>query len=120
MCKIEENSVVMKLLRYFLSLFLLVAFASGATKTTVYVTATKDGKKTVVPTLYEQKFSTYSDLQKDEISSGSVGLGSLTGDVGKVRSYSHTTVKNIVPELYPQSFYLGLLGISFLIFGVLL
>lgn len=110
----------MKLLRYFLSLFLLLAFASAKTETTVYVTATTDGKKTVVPTIYSQKFSTYSELQSDAISSGSVGLGSIKGDVGKVRSYSHTTVLNIVPELYPQSFYLGLLGFAFFVFGVLL
>ncbi len=63
--------------------------------TTVWVTLTVNGQLTTAMSLYSQRFSNlYSELA--EPSSGSVGMGSFTGEVGEVRDYETIIVSDNV------------------------
>lgn len=73
----------------------------GATTTTgkpsptlVYVTITTNGIVTVVFTKYEQTFMSTFTENEQSVPLGNVGLGSLSGSVGGVRSYEEKTVTN--------------------------
>lgn len=85
------------------------------TPTSVYVTITTNGKVTVIQTEYKQTFmSTFSDNQHS-VPAGNVGLGSLSGSVGGVRSYQQTTVGNGGSERT----YGGALGVVCLVLGMI-
>ena len=61
-------------------------------KTMVWATGTNEaGVTTVTQSAYTQEFSSMYD-EVAEPSSGQIGLGSISGNVGDIRSYEHTTV----------------------------
>lgn len=60
--------------------------------TTVWVTLTTKGKLTTMASLYSQTFTIgYTEATADA-ASGSMGLGSIQGSVGGVRTYDQTTI----------------------------
>lgn len=92
-------------------LFLLASFASCADSssasssssfsssssylpTLIWVTVTYDnGAVLTVQTPYTQQFSSfYTDVSS--VPAGEVGIGSLSGSVGGIRSYAHVTISN--------------------------
>lgn len=65
---------------------------SSASYTTIWVTITTNGALATVQTTFHQTFmSTYSEATLSA-AAGSIGLGSISGDTGNIRSYSQTTV----------------------------
>ena len=108
-------------------LTLIVAADKTTTKassTTVWITTTVKGEKTTMQTAYEQSFmKTYSTADDGDVKSGGIGLGSLSGNVGDMRSYEHTTVgqtNGAVGIFKSENIYSGIAGISFLFLGALL
>ncbi|ODV79571.1 uncharacterized protein CANTADRAFT_5306 [Suhomyces tanzawaensis NRRL Y-17324] len=92
-------------------------------QTSVYVTVTVNGKATVVQTVYSQTFISTYESATGAVPSGAVGMGSLSGSVGGVRSYSQTTVgqANAAAGLWrPENMYAGAFGFAFLLIGGLL
>lgn len=68
-------------------------------KTTAWITLTTKGYTTTIPTLYSQTFpSAYGDGDTSA-ASGEIGLGSLSGTVGVVRTYDQTTIDNAAGSL---------------------
>lgn len=111
----------------FISMLTLILAADKTTKkssTTVWVTTTIKGEKTTMQTIYEQSFkSTYATADEGDVKSGQIGLGSISGNVGDVRSYEHTTVgqSNAAVGLFKsENIYSGIAGVSFLLLGALL
>ncbi|CCE86125.1 Piso0_005775 [Millerozyma farinosa CBS 7064] len=108
----------------FLVLFGIVASKETTTSyTTVPMTFTKNGKTTVIMTTYQQSFHSVASDDVASVKSGEVGLGSKSGKVGEVRSYTTKTVKtsNAGSGLYKaENIYGGVAGVALLIFGALL
>lgn len=73
---------------------MVVAAKTSATTTTlVWITTTVSGKLATIETAYKQEFkSTYTSAETTDVKSGEVGLGTLSGNVGEVRSYERTTI----------------------------
>lgn len=63
---------------------------STTSVTTAWVTLTVNGKLTTAPTAYSQSF--YSITTTESPSKGLIGLGTISGEVGGVRSYTEVTV----------------------------
>lgn len=103
----------MKLLKLIYSFFLFLAFttakttsssstsSSTATKTTktsqsntsVWVTGTDaSGITRTTQSVFSQSFKSAYTEAEETPSSGSVGLGSLSGSVGHIRTYDRTTI----------------------------
>lgn len=62
-------------------------------KTLVWVTATTKGRVVTTQSPYRQPFmSTYTTAVTDDVKKGSIGLGTIDGQVGKIRTYDHTTI----------------------------
>lgn len=97
---------------------------SSASATTVWVTVTTNGRLATVKSLYKQSFiQTYGSADVLAPPSGAVGLGSITGSVGGIRSYDQTTVSNSnagMGSFQPLNAYAGLLGTMFLAVGFLM
>lgn len=111
----------MKLLYTLLALFIAVAFAddkttkssssslsssssskksSSVSKTVVWATGTdSQGNLATTKSYYTQTFSIYYSSATGTVSSGSVGLGSLSGKVGQIREYTSSTISNNAPSL---------------------
>lgn len=100
------------------------ATTTSVSATTVWITVTTNGGLATVKSLYKQSFmKTYGEADVLAPPSGAVGLGSITGSVGEVRSYDRTTVSNsnaAVGIFKPANAYAGLLGTLFLAVGFLL
>lgn len=110
-----------------ISLLTLIAAADKTTKassTTIWITTTVGGKKTTMQTVFSQSFmSTYTSADEGDVQSGNIGLGSISGTVGDVRSYTKTTIgtSNAAVGLFkPENIYSGIAGVSFLLLGALL
>lgn len=89
--------------------------SSSKSETTVWVTITTDGATATVKTIWVQSFmSTYTEATSSA-AAGSVGLGSLSGLVGGVRSYSETTITNGGAVVYS-----GVVGFAFMFFSWLI
>lgn len=73
---------------------MVVAATTSATTTTlVWVTVTQSGKLATIQTAFKQEFkSTYTSAETSDVKSGEVGLGTLSGNIGEVRSYERTTI----------------------------
>lgn len=67
---------------------------SSLSETTVWVTVTTNGGLATVKTVFTQLFMTTFTTETATPSSGELGLGSLSGSVGGVRSYEQTTITN--------------------------
>lgn len=68
---------------------------SSKSATTIWVTITTDGAPVVVQTTYIQSFNdVYTEADTESLKSGTVGLGSVSGSVGGVRTYDKTTISN--------------------------
>ncbi|CCG22894.1 Pga1 GPI-anchored protein [Candida orthopsilosis Co 90-125] len=120
----------MHLLRTLLYLFHFVLMANGlanqgagggaggdaktSSNTIVWITTTIDGKLTTASTTFSQTFmSTYTEANSDDVESGTVGMGSLSGSVGTHRSYDQTTISNAAPDgaaYVPYNLYAGFVG----------
>lgn len=72
--------------------------ASTTLVTLIWVTITRsDGALATVETPYSQSFATfYSEVAT--VPSGSIGIGSISGTVGEIRTYLQTTI-NAAPKL---------------------
>lgn len=69
--------------------------AKTSSNTIVWVTTTINGKLTTASTTFSQTFmSTHTEANSDDVKSGTVGMGSLSGSVGGVRSYDKTTISS--------------------------
>lgn len=62
--------------------------------TTVWVTITTNGALATVKTIYTQSFMSTYITEVDAPSSGNVGMGSISGNVGSLKEYSKTTITN--------------------------
>lgn len=90
---------------------------SSQSDTTIWVTITTNGALATIQTVYSQSFmQVYSDAT-GSAPAGTIGLGSHSGDVGNIRTYSQTTIKN---EGGRKGVYSGAMGGLFLILGSLL
>lgn len=84
--------------------------------TTVWVTITTNGALATVKTIWTQGFmSTYTTATALP-SSGDIGMGSLSGSVGGIRSYSQTTISN---EGNRNVVYRGVFGAAVMVLGML-
>ncbi|CCE86427.1 Piso0_004916 [Millerozyma farinosa CBS 7064] len=63
---------------------------STTSVTTAWITLTSNGKLTTAPTAYSQSF--HSVTTTESPSKGSIGLGTISGNIGGVRSYTEVTV----------------------------
>lgn len=71
----------------------VAAKTSATTTTLVWVTVTKAGVLTTMQTPFKQEFmSTYTTAETSDVKSGQIGLGSLSGHVGDIRTYERTTI----------------------------
>lgn len=87
------NSVIYYILFLFASTILAAdKTSSSVSPTLVWVTGTDaNGKLATTQSTYYQSFmSTYTTAETP--SSGSIGLGSISGTVGEIRTYSMTTI----------------------------
>lgn len=91
--------------------------------TTIWKTITTNGNTAVVKTKFSQLFmKTYEpdDVKTDDVKSGNVGLGSISGNVGDVRSYEHTTITQSNGGLTQASLVSGgILGILGFLLGLI-
>lgn len=62
--------------------------------TIVWVTITTNGNIATVKSVWSQEFMTTYTEATVSASSGDIGMGSLSGSAGSVRSYEHTTITN--------------------------
>ncbi|KAI5957306.1 hypothetical protein KGF54_000234 [Candida jiufengensis] len=99
--------------------------AKTSEQTIVWITTTISGQLTTASTLYSQSFmSTYSEANNDGVSSGAVGLGSISGSIGSHRSYDQTTISSkgeAINEFMNLSYniYGGILGGLLLLLGLI-
>lgn len=91
--------------------------STSTSATSVYVTITTNGATAVVQSIWVQTFmSTYTTVTSSA-SEGSVGMGSLSGSVGGVRTYLETTISN---GGQGNAVYSGGVGAAFLLLGWLI
>lgn len=132
---VHRANTSMRLVSLFINLVSLLAVVSalanqdgdGATtttgkttsQTTVWVTVTTNGALATVKSIYKQSFLETYTTATSSAASGSVGLGSISGSVGGVRTYEHTTVSGgagvIQGSVYGRS-----VGMVVLIMGYLM
>lgn len=108
-----------------LTLIVAADKTTKASSTTIWITTTVKGERTTMQTAYKQSFKkTYSTAADEgDVKSGGIGLGSLSGNIGDVRSYEHTTVgqtNGAVGVFKSENIYSGIAGVSFLLLGALL
>lgn len=91
----------MRFIFYILALITAIAAKSSSTttaETTVWRTGTNsEGVTVTTQAIFTPSFrSTYGDSDTTSMLAGTIGIGmgSLSGTVGKVRSYSHTTISS--------------------------
>ncbi|WEJ94071.1 killer toxin resistant protein [Yamadazyma tenuis] len=72
-------------------IFFVHADATTTTNTLVWATGTISGKLTTYQSIYRQKFTSMYEEVSSPVS-GSMGLGSLSGQVGQIRTYDQTTI----------------------------
>lgn len=97
--------------------------ATTTSATYVWITTTVGGQLATISVPYSQSFmSTYSTANSDAVESGSVGLGSISGSLGGIRSYSQTTITNSndAPSHFNfDGLYSGIIGGAVLLLGLL-
>lgn len=69
----------------------LAVDTSSVPKTSIWVTVTYNGVLTTMLSEYSQAFKPPITTAVDSVASGGIGLGSLLGDVGTLKSYSIVT-----------------------------
>lgn len=89
----------MRFIFFILALITAIAAKSSSTttaQTTVWRTGTNsEGVTVTTQAIFTPSFrSTYGNSDTTSVLAGTVGMGSLSGTVGKVRSYSHTTISS--------------------------
>lgn len=93
----------------------LLLSLSSASYTSIWVTITTNGALATVQTTFVQSFmTTYSEATLSA-ASGSIGLGSLSGDTGETRTYSQTTVSAGANQMA----YSGAFGALLVLFSLL-
>lgn len=84
--------------------------------TTVWVTITTNGALATVKSIWTQNFMTTFTTETATPSAGDVGIGSISGTVGGVRSYDQTTISNGANK---NMMYGGAAGALMVVFGLL-
>ena len=89
----------MRFIFFILALITAIAAKSSSTttaETTVWRTGTNsEGVTVTTQAIFTPSFrSTYGDSDTTSMLAGTIGMGSLSGTVGQVRSYSHTTISS--------------------------
>lgn len=87
----------------------------SAKPTTVWVTITTNGVVITTSSLWTQSFMTTFTNTVSGVLTGAVGLGTLSGSVGDIRSYSQTTVNEGRTLVYS-----GMFGLFALVVGLLI
>lgn len=112
---------------FIISIFTLFSISNCAkttTETTVWVTLTSKGKLTTAPSAFKQTFTITHTSATADIKSGGIGLGSISGEVGGIRSYEQTTIKSNggghANANYGDSLYSGLIGGGIMLIGIIL
>lgn len=82
----------------------LSSVLSSASYTTIWVTITTNGELATVQTTFVQSFMTTYESVTLSVAAGSIGLGSLSGDTGNIRTYSQTTVGGANQMAYSGAF----------------
>lgn len=87
----------MRFLFFILALITLIAAKTTSTttaQTTVWRTGTNsEGVTVTTQAIFTPSFmSTYGNDDTESVPAGTIGLGSLSGTVGNVRSYTRTTI----------------------------
>lgn len=89
----------MRFLIFFMALVTMIAAKTSSSsttraQTTVWRTGTNsEGSTVTTQAIFTPSFmSVYNSEDAETVPAGSVGLGSLTGEVGKIRSYTRTTI----------------------------
>lgn len=84
--------------------------------TTVWVTITTNGALATVKSIWSQNFMSTFTTDTATPSSGNVGMGTISGSVGGVRSYDQTTISNGANK---NLMYGGAAGAFMVVFGLL-
>lgn len=87
--------------------------------TTVWVTITTNGALATVKTIYSQSFMTTYSSATGTVSSGLEGLGTISGSVGDIRTYSQTTITNGGARNNEVAAYGGAAGAVLMVLGML-
>lgn len=87
--------------------------------TTVWVTITTNGALATVKTIYSQTFMTTYSSATGTVSSGQEGLGTISGSVGEIRTYSQTTITNGGARNNEMAAYGGAAGALLMVLGML-
>lgn len=97
--------------------------ATTTSATYVWITTTVGGQLVTISVPYSQSFmTTYTAADTDAVESGSVGLGSISGSLGGIRTYSQTTITNSneAPSfLNLNGLYSGVIGGMIVLLGLL-
>lgn len=88
----------------------------SAKPTTVWVTITTNGVVATVKSYWTQSFMSTFTATTSEVQAGSIGMGSLSGSAGSIRSYSQTTISNEGQALV----YSGAFGMFAVLAGILI
>lgn len=75
---------------------------STTSVTTAWITLTLNGKLTTAPTAYSQSFNSFVTTKSP--SKGLIGLGTISGNVGGVRTYTQVTVSANDAAAFGRSF----------------
>ena len=87
----------MRFIFFILALITSIAAKSSSTtteQTTVWRTGTNsEGVTVTTQAIFSPSFGpTYGSSDTTSVAAGTIGMGSLSGEVGKIGSYSHTTI----------------------------
>ncbi|KAK6458957.1 uncharacterized protein RJT20DRAFT_10840 [Scheffersomyces xylosifermentans] len=73
--------------------------STSVSKTLVWVTGTDEhGARVTTQSIYTQQFEVLFTVVASP-SSGSIGPGSISGDIGEIRTYQLTTITNSAPSI---------------------
>lgn len=93
--------------------------AKSTSATIVWVTVTTNGALATVKSTYLQSFVETYTAATASASAGTVGMGSISGSVGGVRTYEHTTITggagNIEGSVYGRAVGMLVLLVGYLI-----
>ncbi|KAG7663708.1 uncharacterized protein J8A68_002760 [[Candida] subhashii] len=88
--------------------------------TIVWVTTTIDGAVQTVSLTYSQSFMTEAADGNTAVPSGEIGMGTLSGSVGGIRSYDQTTITNVNQGGGSGiNIYTGVIGGLFMVLGLI-
>ncbi|CAH2353213.1 predicted GPI-anchored protein 1 [[Candida] railenensis] len=93
--------------------------AKTTSATTVWITITTNGALATVKSTYHQSFVETYTSATSSAAAGTIGMGSISGSVGGVRTYAHTTVSGGAGDIQ-GSIYGRVVGMLVLLLGYLI